>query len=283
MGTGRPGWAAPIPELDQTQLRQWAGLFEKRTGMDLTGRWAPLLASGLRSRMRETGYDDYESYFRFVTTRNGTMEWAALVDRLAIHDTEFFRDFPALSLVHEHVSRGSRPDEAIKLWSVGCASGEEPYTLAMVADRALREEADKRYFGVVATDISLAHLDHGRRALYGVDRLTAVPQDMREEYFEEVCEGYLQIAGTLRERVCFAQLNVLETASSPLGGMDVIYCQQLLPYLSEQRRWDVAGLLAGWLKVGGLLVLGMEELPDGSLDGMDRVRQPETLAFRRNA
>jgi type IV pilus assembly protein PilK len=277
---------ATIPNMGEEEFVRWVDLLERRTGVLVPPGRKTFLVTGLRMRMRETGYDDFQTYFDQVLNGvRGAMEWATLVDRLTVHETRFFRHEPSYDLIAgEWLPELVRPGAsgAIHAWSVGCATGEEAYSLAMVLDRGLRSLGDHRvYFGVTATDISNPALGVGRAATYPRERLVEIPEPFRSEYTTPVGTDAFAIADSLRKRVGFALFNLLEVARAPLKQLDLIYCQNVFIYFARERRKRMLEALAARLKPGGLLVLGPGEIIGFTDPSLTRVGGRQTLAYQR--
>ena len=126
-----------IPELDDRQFEQWRELLERRVGMQLTEQRRSLLRTSLSIRMREIGYHDYQEYYNLIVSgAKGIPEWSVLVDRLTVQETRFFRDQQSFDLVSQFLNKNS-DKKTINIWSLGCSTGEEPYSLAMLANNQL--------------------------------------------------------------------------------------------------------------------------------------------------
>ncbi|PKM22670.1 MAG: methyltransferase [Gammaproteobacteria bacterium HGW-Gammaproteobacteria-14] len=274
------------PVMEQEQFELWQALLEERTGMTLSQERKTFLETSLSIRMRELGLDDYEVYYEQLlvgTTESKAMEWSVLVDRLTVQETSFFRHPSSYALVEEYVLEFCRRPgtETLDVWSVGCSTGEEPYSLAMLIHAIFEESKSKHLFGVTATDISLPTLSKARRGNYPARRVERVDVMMREKYFERMSEREYQVTPSLRDRVCFARLNVLELSKAPMGNMDLIFCQNMLIYFRRWRKREIVTHLAERLAPGGMMVLGLGEITDWSHPDLERVPFKDTLAFRR--
>lgn len=274
-----------MPELTDQEFAEWVELIEARTGLRLSPARKIFVATGLRSRMRERNIADYRQYFEYVTAGTaGTVEWNALIDRLTVHETCFFRHPPSVGLLRTVLlsrSNAKGPLD-IRIWSVGCATGEEAYSLAMLTDQLLSSSTGPAYFGVTATDISLNSLAMARRGVYHRSRLKNVPAPMLKRYMRPLGHDQYEVVQELRKRVCFVPFNIQRVDSDHLGKMDVIYCQNMLIYFARERRVEIAERLARHLRPGGTLVLGVGELPGWSPAGLVRLDTPDTLAYRKN-
>lgn len=280
------GWRmSTLPPMEDDQFARWVALLEQRTGMCLPVERKSFLVTSLAIRMREVGYTDYQHYYELVTSADGIVEWSILVDRLTVHETRFFRHPASLRLVRDLVL--PRPHEltegiSINVWSAGCATGEEAYTLAMLIDHYLASHQVKYYIGISATDISLASLAAGRRAIYHRRKMSGVPAYFLQEYFTAIDDEHYQVHRRLRERVCFTRMSVLEKQRA-LGQMDIIFCQNVLIYFDGKRRIEILNNLADSLKLGGVLVLGPGEILNWRRPDIEMVRYENTLAYRRTS
>lgn len=276
----------PLPTMTDKEFFQWQGLLEKRTGMNIAPERKTFLQTNVGTRMREAGCQSYKEYFEKVTNKlGGMMEWATLVDRLTVQETRFYRDEDAFVLVSSFLSslpRTQLENNDLELWSVGCSTGEEPYTLAMAVEEALQARGvKKKYFVITGTDISTYALAKARTARYPRRKLVTLNQDRISRYFTQVAENQFEVIPRLRERVCFSRVNVVEIRAAPLNKMTIIYCQNLLIYFKRWRRKEILNLLAERLIPGGLLVLGLGEIVDWNNPLLKRIENDKTLAFIR--
>ncbi|MGB4072560.1 protein-glutamate O-methyltransferase [Pseudomonas sp.] len=278
-------WALqPLADMSATEFRDWQVLLEERTGVVLNERRRAFLQTNLSARMRELGVMDYATYYRQVTDGpRGAVEWSTLLDRLTVQETRFFRHRPSFevleSYLRERLQQGlTQPWE---LWSVGCASGEEPYSMAISAAEVLRESEHPDHFGVTGTDISLNALSKARDGQYGARRLEQLDADLGQRYFLAQDDGRFKVVPSLAARVCCARLNVLELAKAPMSDMDVIFCQNLLIYFRRWRRREILNRLAERLVPGGLLVVGVGEVAGWQHPDLIPVADERVLAFTR--
>ncbi|MBS7664377.1 protein-glutamate O-methyltransferase [Pseudomonas lalucatii] len=278
-------WALqPVADISAAEFRDWQALLEERTGVVISEQRRAFLQTNLSARMRELGVADYAAYYRQVTDGpRGAVEWSTLLDRLTVQETRFFRHPASFEVLERHLQaqlqRGlQRPWE---LWSVGCSSGEEPYSLAISAAQVLRDSQWPEHFGVTGTDISLNALSKAREGLFGARKLEQLDDDLRRRYFAPQVDGRFKVVPSLAARVCCARLNVLELAKAPMSGMDVIFCQNLLIYFRRWRRREILNRLAERLAPGGLLVVGVGEVAGWQHPGLIPVADERVLAFTR--
>ncbi len=271
-------------DMDDQQYADWTRLLEQRLGLFIAPERRSFLVSGIRARARETGCDSPREYFDQLAS-GGTMqahEWTMLVDRLTVHETCFFRHQSSMQLVREQLNpEALGSDSGYLAWSVGCATGEEPYSLAMQIDDSLSAEQGQRCFDVTGTDISLPSLQHARNGIYLKRRLRDIPGRFRNRYCQTVSANRFQITEQLRKRVSFTQLNLRDLERAPMAKVNLIYCQNLLIYFDRERRLEIVEGLVDFLQPGGVLILGPGELLDWRHSNMEKVRYPDTLAYRR--
>jgi len=283
-----PAWAGleKLPHMDAAEFERWVALLRQRTGMSMPRERKSFLVTSVGLRMREIGYNSYSAYYDFLTSgQAGNIEWMALVDRLTVHETRFFRDSTAIGFLEqeclpelcERVAAGS----PVQLWSAGCSTGEEAFTLAMVVDHGLRQAGQRLSYGVTGTDISLYSLAAARQAVYPPRRFHNIPAVLRDRYCEPLDKGAFRIRDSLRRHVCFAQFNLIDAASSPVASMDIVYCQNVLIYFDRDMRLRILDGLGRALRRGGVLILGAGEVIGWKHPAMERVGGPEVLAFRR--
>ncbi len=273
------------PDLSDRAFATWQDLLEERLGLQLPEQRRSFLKTSLSIRMRELGFDDYLAYYRYVKNGDaGLVEWNILIDRVTVQETRFFRDPAAFALTKDFLQRRAREtDRPLGLWSVGCSTGEETYSLAMMAADVLhREEGQSvRHFGVTGTDVSRRALDTAREGSYPLRRLETLDHRLVERFFTRRGNRY-QVINELKDRVCFTRLNVLELARSPMANLDLIYCQNVLIYFRKWRRKDIVSELAQRLAPGGMLVLGLGEVVDWKMPELTRVPGERALAYLKH-
>ena len=214
-------------------------------------------------RLEALGLDDFSAYYRYLKLdARGKDEMEQAIELLVPHETYFFRE-PAqlesfstelLPLLHaRHLLR-----RRLRLWSAGCASGEEPYTVAMLlSESGLFDGWDVQILG---TDISRRVLTQARSAEYGATSLRATSPGQVNRFFEPLSNGRVRVKAALRDRVSFGHLNLLDdAAASLLPQMDVIFCRNVLIYLEPLARKKVVQLFHSHLAPGGYLLLGHSE------------------------
>lgn len=276
-----------VRPMDDAEFERWVRLLETRTGVIVPPERKPFLETGLRRRMREIGQTRFDAYYdELLAGARGAIEWASLVDHLTVHETHFFRHPPSFELIQNWLPSWlqATPDDAsLHALSVGCATGEEPYSLALLLEAGLSSVSPARRFGVTATDVSQAAIMVARAAEYPIQRLVEIPSAYRDGV-ERLPDGdNFRIVERLRKRIGFACVNLLHASRAPLRKLDIIYCQNVLIYFARERRGEMLDALVGLLQPNGLLVLGPGEAPGWSHPQMRRTGGPQTLAYLRTS
>ena len=278
-------WALqPLVDMSTAEFCDWQALLEERTGVVINEQRRAFLQTNLTARMRELGVADYAAYYQQVTDGpRGAVEWSTLLDRLTVQETRFFRHRPSFEVLEQYLGERLRQGmtRPWELWSVGCSSGEEPYSLAITAAEVLQGSEYPAHFAVTGTDISLNALSKAREGQYAARKLEQMDAHLCQRYFATQVDGRFKVVSGLAGRVCCAKLNVLELAKAPMSGMDVIFCQNLLIYFRRWRRREILNRLAERLAPGGLLVVGVGEVAGWQHPDLIPVADERVLAFTR--
>ncbi|MCA9694599.1 MAG: protein-glutamate O-methyltransferase CheR, partial [Myxococcales bacterium] len=202
---------------------------------------------------------DYYHYLRF--DENGPFELDECVELINTHETYFFREQFQLDVFTRDVlpslTRGEGSHRPLAFWSAGCSTGEEAYTIAIL----LREQPSLREWKlrVVGSDISRKVLDVARAGVYTESSFRTTSPAIRARYFEPVTGGY-RVIEPVRRMCSFRQLNLLRTADyRDVGRFDVIFCRNVLMYLTPAARHQIVEAFHDTLTPGGFLLLGHSE------------------------
>ncbi len=272
-----------ISPLTEGEYLRWSGLLAERLGIIVPKERKMFLQSKIWSRMREIGYQDYDKYWDYINSGiEGNLEWSQLVDRLTVHETSFFRHAPSFELVEEDLNdKILKAKETLryKIWSVSCATGEEAYSLALLAQYICLKNEKKSYFGVTATDVSAPAVALAKQAYYSIDKLANIDQKLHNG-IETVNHEMFTIKDGIKKRMAFGVFNLLDVNKPSNIKYDVIYCQNVLMYFDKSVREQILDGLVEHLNRDGLLVLGQTEINFWSHPKMQRVNKNRTLAFR---
>jgi chemotaxis protein methyltransferase CheR len=259
-------------------FRAFCEIAQREAGIDLREGKEALVATRIGKRLRALGLADEAKYLEVLERDRAGEEMRRFLDAISTNFTSFYREPEHFALVRD-LARARMQDGARKLrvWCAAAATGEEPWTLALVLGETLGLGFDWR---ILATDISERALDAARAARYDARRLGPVPPSARDRWFSRVPapEPTYEVDPGLREKVSFARLN-LATPPFPMSGpFDLVMCRNVMIYLSQEVRQGIVSECDRLLSPGGLLVIGHSE----TLGGISsRLRARETTVHEK--
>ena len=229
-------------------------------GFDFTGYKRPSLVRRITKRMQdarfEGGFDEYRTYLS-----DHQDEFTHLFDTILINVTSFFRDAPTWEYVEQEIIPrvvAAREGDPIRIWSTGCSSGEEAYTLAIVFAEALGEEDLKQRVKIYATDVDEPALNSGRTATYTPSQLEPVPPPLREKYFEPNNGGMFAFRPELRRSVIFGRHDLVQ--DPPISRIDLLVSRNTLMYFDVEAQKRILENFHFALRDDGFLFLGKSEV-----------------------
>lgn len=255
-----------------------AGVVHGYCGIALGDDKHNLVANRLRRRLTALGLGTYDEYCELLAADRSGAELEALIDLITTNHTVFFREPDHFRFLGERVlpvlgpalARAGKP---VRLWSAACASGEEPYTMAMVAAEAQRRTQGFQW-RLLGSDISRTMVETATRGVYAADRLQGVPAELVPRYFLRGVrsqDGYVRIDAELQRQVRFDRINLLD-AVYPIGELQhVIFCRNVMIYFDEESRAKVVKQLVRHLLPGGYLFVGYSESLGGIAHGLEAV------------
>jgi chemotaxis protein methyltransferase CheR len=242
------------PELDEIRT-----LIEQRSAILFDSSRERFFSTRVREHLEERNLADGTELLKLV--RGSSIEYEGLLERLLTQETSFFR-YPA---VYGALEKKILPEiqerkfwetpRTLRIWSAGCSTGEEPYSIAITVSEALKfPEAWE--IEILATDVSRRALRHAERGAYSRRSLGEVSLHQVESYFSPTKHGY-QVRPRIRRLISFAQMNLVD--SFYVGKLDCIFCMNVLMYFSAQRRLSILRRFYDALEPGGYFLLGHSE------------------------
>jgi chemotaxis protein methyltransferase CheR len=270
-GTGDHDRANPGPEFPP-QLSVSPAVFQKfqkliysETGIWLGNSKTALLCGRLLRRLRTLEITSLETYYEHVGRPEQHEERARMIDAITTNETRFFREPKQFEFLVRRVfprwqtdaERGSR-SRRVRIWSAGCSSGEEPYTVAMLLARHL-PGWDLR---IMATDISNRVLEKARKGIYPIARLAELPPDLLQDFMLRGMaerEGQMKVKLEIQKMVEFQRLNLDQESSLSDAPFDAIFCRNVLIYFDVASKRRVVANLSRQLTANGILFVGHAE------------------------
>jgi chemotaxis protein methyltransferase CheR len=263
----------------------------KNHGMDLSYFKPAFLARRIHVRMKMLNIKSSSEYVNFLNSKPN--EIGSLYDSLSINVTKFFRDKQVWQYFMQkaipNLLKVIKPTDTIRIWSCGCASGEEPYSLAIMFKEALKNTDYK--FKILATDINLNSLKEARNGIYNKDNLKNLDPILITRYFKKIENDKFQIIEKIKNLVSF---NLGDITTFPATYLDVIFCRNLLIYYGKDAQDLIFKKFYTILKQNRFLVLGMDEtlwghklqnsfIPISARDRIYQKKIPIDPIFEQNA
>lgn len=225
-----------------------------------------MLQSRLHKRLRELNMTNYKEYVDFVFSKEGQdNEVIHMIDVVSTNKTDFFREPVHFEFLHNtvlpEILQNEKQNRLIKIWSAGCSSGEEPYTLAMSMSEYMLEHPRFDY-SILATDISSRILKSAVDAIYKENRVEMLPLQLKKRYLlksKDRINPTVRIVPDLRRRVTFQRLNFMDSHYNVPENMDIIFCRNVLIYFDRETQEKVINKLCTKLKPDGYFFLGHSE------------------------
>jgi chemotaxis protein methyltransferase CheR len=268
-------------EISSHEFQLLQELVRSHTGISLSDHKRSLVASRLGKRLRALNLGSFRSYYDFLVGERGAEELEQFVNAMTTNKTDFYREPVHFEFLEREIipvlkMRAARTGERrIRIWSAGCSTGEEPYTIALTLCEALGRLLtwDVR---ILASDIDTEVLAKADRGVYPRERVVDIPPALLHRYFLQGTgdnEGLVKVAPSLRTLVTFRRINFLDNPWPIRGLFDCIFCRNVIIYFDKATQTRLMQRFADHLKDDGYLFLGHSE----SLHGMS-----ERFAFVRN-
>lgn len=252
-----------LPPLSSETFERFRSLIYELTNINMRESKHILIANRLRKRVVALHLSGYDEYYRYLTEDGGRRaEIGHFVDAVSTNETYFFREMNHFVALKENfLPELLRRKRRIRLWSAGCSTGEEPYTLRIVIEEARGEGCEAQ---ILATDISGEVIARAREGLYRERSIRFVPPEILRRWFEPRADGSYQVKGQLREGVEFRVHNLLKE-EPPGASFDLIFCRNVMIYFDKatQRRL-VDEYFAKVLDPSGYLCIGHSESLTGT-------------------
>jgi len=268
-------------DMSEHDFRRFRDLIYEECGINLAPAKKSMLTCRLRKRLQALGMDSFWKYYKYVSSGEGrTSELIHMLDAVSTNKTAFFRepkhfDFLMKEALPILMRSGSwRPGKRINVWSAGCSSGEEPYTIAMVlADFASRNRAGD--FSILASDISTRMLEVAQKGIYPESTIEPVPSALKRSYLmrgKGPWEGFYRVVPELRNRVQFRRINLNKGRNFGLRTpMHIIFCRNVIIYFDRETQIALFEKFHSQLVPGGYLFIGHSETLRGIRDRFEAV------------
>jgi len=241
-------------------------------------------------RMKELGVANLRDYVDCLTVKpSHQAELVALLNETTVGETYFYRNEPQLEALRKVIlpkiveAKANLPLRRLRIWSAGCSTGEEPYTLALMLLEESKGLLEGWSFDIQATDLNDRSIAHAKRGVYGEYSTRNIPPQIREKYFVEE-QGELSVGTLARSRVTIQRLNLLDDSRMTfMKGVDIIFCCNVLIYFDAASKSRVIQHFHTNLLPHGYLFLGHAESLFGINDAFHLIHLPSTTAYGKGA
>lgn len=260
--------------LSDRDFRRLGDFIQSEYGIKMPDSKKTMLEARLQKRLRATGIQTFSEYCDYVFSEEGVRkELINMIDMVTTNKTDFFREPAHFDYLTKHTlpdlinKTGAGMRRPLMLWSAGCSTGEEPYTLAMVlSDFAERHPGFR--FVILATDLSTLVLERAMMGIYDEAKTAPVPDQMRRKYLMRSKDRSLnqaRVVPELRELVRFRRLNFMEEDFGMREMMDIIFCRNVIIYFDRHTQEKLLNRFSRHLQDGGYIFMGHSE----TLSGLD--------------
>lgn len=275
-------------KMTDSDFNQLSRFVRENWGIKLENNKKLMLEGRLRKRLQQLHMRNFKDYCAYLFSPEGLEnEPAQMIDLVSTNKTDFFRESDHFVYLTEKAlpaleNKGMvGPNKPFKIWSAGCSSGEEPYTMAMVLSEYAQKQRGFR-FSILASDISTRVLQTAITAIYPESRIEPVPLELRKKYMmrsKNPGNPQIRFVPEIRKLITFERINFMELDTHPFTRFHVIFCRNVIIYFDRSTQEKLLNKFAERLEKGGYLFLGHSE----ALTGMQVPLQPVApMVYQKN-
>ncbi len=263
-------YAYPLvpPRISEDDFKRLSHFIESELGIRMPVTKRVMLESRLSRRLRQCGISNYSAYLDFVfSDRGAASELHHMIDAVTTNKTDFYREADHFVYLSENLLPrwGKRLGQRVNIWSAGCSTGEEPYTLAIVLEEYKAKHPGFEYM-ILATDISTKVLAIAQDAVYQADRVLPVPLELKKRYMlrsRDAGRDLVRMKPILRHKVAFRRQNLMDEDYGFRERFDIIFCRNVIIYFDRPTQEKLIGKFHKYLMDDGVLFLGHSETMAG--------------------
>ncbi len=254
-----------IIQIDDGEFRRIADLVYTKFGINLTEKKKALVRGRLNKLIKGMGFSSFAEYYDSVVGDTTGKYLISLVDKISTNHSYFFRENDHFNFLIEQGlpeferKYGNSPEGGLRIWSAGCAAGEEPYTLAILLYEYFGKRALQGKPVVLATDISLTALEQAMEGVYVHERVKTVPKELAAKYLQSAGPEKMRVSDELRKLVLFKRLNFMRDSFPFKGKFHFIFCRNVMIYFDTKTKMDLVAKFHRYLHDDGYLFIGHSE------------------------
>jgi len=255
--------ATEEPAISTADYESFCDFFYRQTGISFGCNKQYFVDKRLIERIQKAGTENFARYFQALKSSASTAEFEQLINLLTVNETYFFREDHQFECMVQHIlpelTARKRKGERLRIWSMPCSTGEEPYSIAIFLLEKF-PAVDDFDIEIIGSDIDTNVLAAARLGVYETRALHRLSRTLVQRYFTALPDAKFRLSESLRDSVRFTQVNCTETAAMrPYGNIDLIFCRNMLIYFDDKSRLTAVQHFYDSLSPGGFICLGHSE------------------------
>lgn len=255
-------------KISDDEFRLISELIYEKFGINLSEKKKSLLVGRLNKHIKNLGLKSFREYYDEIINDTTNVSLLSMIDRVTTNHSFFYREKDhfeyllnkALPDIIEKIKRKGGND--LRIWCAGCATGEEAYTLSMIANEFFGYKINQWDVGILATDISITSLEKAKQGIYFIDKILNLPESYIQKYFIERDNDNYKIADELRNKILFKRLNLMNENFPFKGKFHIIFCRNVMIYFDRVTKDELIKRLNDYIYDGGYLFIGHSESID---------------------
>lgn len=261
----QPSLQTTVMPMDAESFERLSSFVTRDYGIKLPATKKSMLESRLNKKVRALGLSSYKEFLDYIFSEEGKQgELFNVIDLITTNKTDFFREadhfrFLSNEFLSQYKTEHGRTN--FKIWSAGCSSGEEPYTIVMAMEEYRKQNPDTTY-SLLASDVSTRVIQTAFQGIYDIDKIDPVPLDLKRNYFlkSKTNPKLVRVKPQFRKKIQFRRINFMDNHFGVAkADFDIIFCRNVLIYFDKPTQERVINKFCSHLKPGGLLFLGHSE------------------------
>ena len=252
-----------MKELTTQEFNRLRDYIKSNFGISLSGEKKSLIFSRLRTTLIENGFDNFSDYFEFLTHDKSGAAITRFIDKVTTNHTFFMREVDHFDYLREtvlpYIEETWRGQRDLRMWCAASSSGEEPYTLQMIAQDFFKKINDKWDTQILATDISTQVLDKAVHGVYANESLKPIPENWKRDYFQKFDDSHSIVKDDIKKLMVYRKFNLMEEHYPFTRKFQVIFCRNVMIYFDNKTRDEVVRKFYDITENGGYLFIGHSE------------------------
>ena len=251
-----------IDSISEKEFRQLTGFIKEHYGINLGNEKKALVVSRLFSVLANNNFDSFSEYFNYIVSDTTGDAVVMLLNKITTNHTFFMREPEHFIYFRDKILPDLTPklsDKDLRVWSAGCSTGEEPYTLAMIMDEYFGMEKGIWNKKVLATDISLNVLNTAKKCEYSDEQMSALPKNWKLGYFKKNSNDKYRLVDRIRNEVIYRKFNLMDEIFPFKKRFHVIFCRNVMIYFDKNTRQKLVDKFYEFIEPGGYFFIGHSE------------------------